>query len=269
MAESDSGTYLKVSSWVLAFLLVAGAGFVAWKRHQYEKVQLELRNQIARHESTLEVQKGVYEKKLLEMVDLQKLLDTSQSEKAKLVKELEKQKANVLVLTELSVKQRQDYEAKLSGKQTQVPGVTPGKTRTKVEFEKEFGPYQVSGHTLTDPGEVWLRLRQLRPLRLTLAISQLPDKTWRATVASSEEDSSVEVKLAAVNPLVLQPKWYEGFGFMIHAGGGSLTSDQGAGLLGLSLTYDVKQFSLGPSAWFTTQGHRFYGASVLWRPFRK
>lgn len=268
MAESDSGTYLKVSSWVLAALLVFGAGFVAWKRHQYEKVQLELRNQIAKHETTLEVQKGLFEKRLVEMGDLKKLLDTSQSEKAKLLNELEKNKADVLVLSELSVKLRQDYEAKLSAKQSQVPGVA-GKTRTKVEFDKDFGPYNVTGYTLSDPGEAWLRLRQLRPLRLTMAVSQLPDKSWRATVASSEEDLAIEVKMAAVNPLVLQPKWYEGIGFMIHAGGGELGTNQGAGLLGLSVTYDVKQFTLGPSAWFTTQGHRFYGASVLWRPFRK
>ena len=269
MAESDSGTYLKVSSWVLIAVLVAGAGFVAWKRNQYEKIQLDLRNQIARHDTTLEVQKGVYEKRILEMGDLKKLLDTSQSDKAKLAKELDKQKSSVLVLTELSVKQRQDYEAKLSAKQTQVPGVVAGKTRTKVEFEKELGPYQINGYTLSDPGEAWVRLRQLRPLRLTLAISQLADKSWRATVASSEEDTTaVEVKLAAVDPLVLKPAWYEGIGFMVHGGGRDVLR-KGVGLLGLSVTYDIKQFTVGPSFWITTNGDRFYGANVLWRPFRQ
>lgn len=266
MADSGSGTYLKVSSWVLAILLVAGAGFVAWKRHQYEKVQLELRNQIATHEATIEVQKGVYEKKSVEAADLRKLLDTTKNENAKLGKELDRNKATVLSLTELSLKQRQDYEAKLSAKQTQVPGVSPGQIRTKVEFDKEFGRYQVTGYTLTDPGEAWLRLRQVRPLRLTLAISQLPDKSWRTTVASSEEDTSVEVKLAAVDPLVLSPKWYERLGFMLQIGGGT-EDGSAAGILGLSVTYDVKQFSMGPSAWVTTRGHGFYGASVLWRPF--
>ena len=268
MAESDSGTYLKVSSWILAAVLVAGAGFVAWKRNQYEKVQLELRNQIAKHETTLEVQKGIFEKRLVEMNDLQKLLDTSRADTAKLAKELDKNKASVLVLTELSVKMRQDYEAKLSAKQTQVPGVA-GKMRTKVEFDKNFGSYNINGYTLTDPGEAWLRLRQLRPLRLTLAVSQLPDKTWRATVASSEEDLSVEVNLAAVNPMVLSPKWYEALGIMAHAAGGELNGGQSTGLLWMSLTYDIKQFTVGPSAWFTLQGFRFYGASVLWRPFKK
>src|SRR5687768_12402002 len=138
MAESDSGTYLKVSSWVLAGLLLVGAGFVAWKRHQYEKVQLELRNQIAKHEQTIEVQKGIYEKKLLEVTDLKKLFDTSKAEQVRLKNELDKQKSRLLSLTELSIKLRQDYEAKLSATQTVVLGPNNQK-RAKVEFSKEFG----------------------------------------------------------------------------------------------------------------------------------
>lgn len=258
---SDNGTYLRVSSWMLLLLILSGGGYVYWKRGKYEKELLDLRNQIGNNEKTIEVQKGVFEKKLLEMNGLQKSLDTSKSEQARLLKEIEKQNAKVVAITEVSIKLRKDYEEKFAAKQSKE------QNRVKVEFSRNFGPYNIKGYTLTDPAEAMLKFSQERPLRLTLGISQLPDKSWRAHVATNDDGTSVEIKLATVDPYILGKKWYENLGLMGHLAGGSFIG-RGAALLGLGATYDLKQFTFGPSLWFSTTGRGdiFLGATLIWRP---
>lgn len=259
---------IRILAWVLAGALVVGCGAAAWKRHDYLKQLRELRNKVAAHEQTVEVQKGVFTKASMEIDGLKKLLDSTKAEQARLRSELDKSKAEVLGLTEVSVKLRQDYEALLKAKQTEIPGVDGKPGRTKVEFDREFGPYRVSGHTLTNPAEAFLRLSQHRPMRLTLAITQMEDRSWRAYAASSEDDVSIEVKLSAVNPYLLERKWYERIGFNAYLGGGTIGIEPGA-LLGVGISVDFSKFSLGPMVLFSTTGlsDRFYGVSFTYRPF--
>jgi hypothetical protein len=261
---------VRIIAWTLAGLMLVGSLLVAWKRHDYLKQLRELRNKVATHEQTIEVQKGVWSKASLELDSLKKLLDSSKKDQVKLKDELNKSKADVLGLTEVSVKLRQDYEALLKAKQTEVPGVDGKPGRTKVEFDREFGPYRISGHTLTNPAEAYLKLAQHRPLRLTLVITQLEDKSWRTYAASSEDDVSIDIKLSAVNPYLLERKWYERIGFNAYLGGGTVAASAGA-ILGVGVTVDFSKFSLGPALWFSTTGlsDRFYGVSFTYRPFQR
>lgn len=264
-----SDRLVRIAAWVFGVLLVVGAIGVAWKYKSYEKELLNLRNQVATHENTIEVKEGLYTKKATEFENLQKLLDESKAEQSKLKIELDKNKAEILGLTEFTVKLKKDYEAKLAAKQTEVPGVDGKPGRTKVEFEKEFGPYKISGFTLTNPGEASLKLAQHRPLRLSLALTQLPDKSWRTYIGSSETDLSVDVQLTSVNPYLLSRKWYERIGVVAYVGGGNVGDLGAASIIGVGATIDVHKFSVGPAFWLTTHLDKFYGVSFTWRPFMR
>jgi hypothetical protein len=265
------GRFAKIAAWVLMGLLAVGAGLVELKRRRYEDELLQLRNRAASLESTIEIKKGIWAKASLEVDGLKKLLDVAQKHNAGLKEELEKSKSEVLGLTQVSVKLRKDYEALLAAKQTEVPGKDGEPGRTKVEFEKEFGPYRVSGHTLTNPGEAQLRLSQHRPLRLSVALAQNPDKSWRTYVASSEDDLQIDVQIAAVNPYLFSRKWYENIELFLQGAGAS--SSAGAGAIGgIGIGYRIGRFSVGPGVWAGFVGGRTfhaYGVHLGWRPFER
>lgn len=266
-----SGKTLLYGMVALMVLLGCGAIYVAAKKQAYEKSIIELQNQIAERDKTIEVQKGVYEKLTLQLNDLKGALDQRDAQVRALEDDLKKKKEELLDATTVAINWKKAYEAEVKGHQSDVPPVKPGDpTRTKVEFEKDFGYIGVKGYTLTNPPDAWVHVQQNRPLKVTLAISQDKQKVWHTYATSSEDNVGVDIQLTGVNPYLLKPKWYEGIGITTDLGVGTNAGGVAA-LVGLGVNYKIKQFTFGPSMWIGASDRidKYYGLNFTWRPFER
>ena len=260
----------KLYKYLFIGVAVALLGFIGksvYDKNQQDKVVAELQNNIAARDVTIETQKDVYHKLTIQSENLQKLLDTKDGEVSRLVGELKKSHEKLLTANSLALSWKRAYEAEVAGNQTDVPGEN-GIVRKRVDFEKDFGYIGVKGFTLTDPPEATVRVQQNRPLKISLVVSQDEKGAWHTRASSSEENVGVDVELAAVNPMVLAPRWYEGIGLTLDMGMGSQF------LAGAGVTYKFGKFEVGPRAWFTlstagpTAGWAV-GLQALWHPFAK
>lgn len=252
-------------------LLLGVVVFGAIKKHSYDARMVELQNQIAARDVTIEVSKGVYTKLTLQLHNVEDALNQKDEQVKSLEAELKKRKEELLTATTIAANWKKAYEAEVKAKQTEVPGTNPGDpTRTKVEFDKDFGYIGVKGYTLTNPAMAWVHVQQNRPLKITLAVSQDKEKKWHTYATSSEENVGVDVEVTAVNPYLLQPKWYENIGLSVALGGGT-NAQGGAALIGLGLDYKIKQFTVGPGVWLgiSDRVDKYYGINFSWRPFQK
>ena len=259
---------------VIALLLVV----VIWGavgKWSNDKEMARLRNEVALRDQTIEVQKGVYTRLSLETEDLKKLLDSKDQQVKDLFEQIKKNKEDLLAANQLAVKWKKAYEGALAANQTDIPpdpSNPTGPTRKKVTFSKDWGMIGVSGYTLTDPAEAYVKVEQLKALMLTLAITQDASGAWHSYVTSNDDNTAVDIKIAGVNPHILEPKWYEKIQIGASLAGGSGTGGFGF-LLGVDATYKIKQFDVGPAVFVTlgagTTVTPFFGAKFNWRPFER
>lgn len=246
--------YLAVAMFVCMLLLVA---VFAVKRASYESEVTRLQNEVAARDATIETAKQVYSKLALETQNLQGLLSSKDDEIKSLMKTIKARDEDLLVANNLVVYWKKKFEATGGGTQTNVG------ERIKVEFSKDFGYIKTTGFTLTDPPEFFVSVEQNRPLKMTLVVGQLNDGSWKADVTSSEENVGVDISVAAVNPRVLAPKWYEGFGVNMDVGVGP-----GMALVGIGASYKISNFEVGPKVWIAAPTlDVVYGANITWHPF--
>lgn len=257
---------------VILLLMIAFVGFTTLRDQQHQARIVELQNQVAQRDKTIEMQNGVFQKLTLQAKDLTKLLDEKDIELTALRDQLKKQGAELLTATTLVVKLKKDLE---SAGNVKPPLPTEGPGMRTVEFDsgKDFEPFVVTGYTTVNcdkPSErsARLLLSQRTPLKFSVVVSQDKDGTWRSTATSSSDKIGIDIALAAVNPYLLEEKWYERIGFSADLGVAATP-----GLLGgLGASYEVGKFEVGPKVWFTAtpQGiNPFFGASLTWHPFKK
>jgi len=265
----------KIGKWaaiVLMIALVALAGLAYWKYSDFQRQIRELQNQVAARDVTIEVQHDVFTKLTQQFSDMKAAIDTSTEEGKNLANEIKKQKAEIVSVTNALIKLKTQI-AEGQGSQIEVPGVKPGDpTRKKVAFEKDFGYAAVSGFTITDPPEYHLELGQgSKPLKLTTAVTQQPDGSWRTYITSSDANVAFDIGVSAVNPLVFEPHWYEKVKVHLDLGVGS------ALVGGVGASYQVGQFDFGPTIWYTAVkdanqnyvGGAAFGLNFSWAPFKK
>jgi len=248
---------------VIVTLVVVGAV----QKSSYEDQRIELQNQIASKDKTIEIKDGLFTVLTQQNEDLMSKLNGKDAEIANLKAELKKKDEELLAVTGLVIKWKKAYEDEAKAHQSIDP-TTPG--RDKVDFEKDFGYIGVSGYTLTNPAYAWVRVEQKRPLKLTVAVSQDESKAWHTYVTSSEENMEVNIELSAVNPYILQPKWYEGIGVTAMLGGGQSGSGIG-GLAGIGLAYKIGNFDVGPSFIVTASDRvdKYFALTLNWHPFQR
>jgi hypothetical protein len=262
----DTNKLYKYGFLALCVVIVIAVVVLGIERRAQQELVTKLQNDVAQRDQTIEVQKGVYHKLSIESEGLQKLLTSKDEEMVRLNKELKKSKEQLLTANSLVVQWKKAYEAVVTGNQSDVNGEN-GVVRKKVEFSKDFGYIGVSGFTLTDPPEASVRVQQNRPLKLSLIVSQDDSGAWHTRTTSSEDNVNVQIDLAAVDPKILEPRWYEGIGFVLDVGMGSQF------LAGAGVTYKIGRFELGPKAWFGIplgqQPTWAAGLQVLWHPFAR
>lgn len=253
---------------VLAALMLASVLYSVLHERSHQKEITSLKNEIASKDETIEVSKGVYQKLAIESKNLMKLLDTKDAQIAELQKIVKKSGDEVLAVTSVSLSWKKAYESLANATQQPVPGSQPSDpVRKKVEFNKDFGYVRVDGYTLTDPAEAWVSVKQNRPLKISLVVSQDDSGKWKTRVSSSEENVGLDISVAAVNPKMLAEKWYEKLSLAVDFGGGS-----SGGLLGVGVDVRLGKFRVGPMVWATMGPGSFstyYGATFGWSPFKR
>ena len=256
---------------VVLIMAVVFAGYVTMRERAYNAKIVELQNEIALRDKTIEVQRGVYQKLTVQAHDLTKLLDDKDVELSALRNQLKKQGSDLLTANTIIATLKKDLE---SAGHVKPPEPTEGVVR-KVEFDSgsDFDPFAVSGYTTVNcekPIErsASLQLQQTTPLKFSIIVSQDKDGTWRTSTSSSSDKFDVNIALAAVNPYLLDEKWYEKISFAVEAG-----VDTGLGMFaGGGIDVEIGKFDVGPRVGAVIQRDgvaAFFGASFAWHPFKK
>lgn len=238
---------LKASGVALAAVLVAGIGgraLYGCGARSREAEVADLSQRLAQSESTIRLKDGLYATKLVEASDLSSLIDKRDSEKRDLLDQLEKSKSRLLSTQQVVVKWRTPIGGPVDAAQTTAgPSESdPRAVRKRVDFHRDFGPIAVTGHTLTDPAEGEVSVRQTRPLVLTVNVARDPAGNWSSLVTSSEPSIDVGVTLGGVDVGILpRPSWYQRIWLDVSA------DALGDPAVSLGLSYRGDRFSIGAS----------------------
>jgi len=232
-----------------AAVFVGTLGYSCGQRSRNGQVE-QLAQSLTQSEKTVRLKDGLYQTTLVQATDARKLLELRESENADLLRALDAAKARVLTTERVTVKWL-PKQAPTEATQTDLPtpATGPPVVRKRVDFRHDFGPFLVSGYTLTDPAAGFVTVSQGRPLSLTLAVSRDPTGRWLSHVSSSDPDVAVDVSLGAVDPGVILPRWYQ-----------RVWMTGGLGVLGgtaasVGLEYRGDRFSLGPQCQIWSDGH--------------
>lgn len=222
----------------------------------------ELTTKLVSSERTVEIEKGLFAIKTVEVEDLKDLLSKLGEENEELAATVRKGQMEVIALNELVIKWRRAYEAAVKATQTEEPPVDPGgPPRKRVEFAGAVGPIHVEGHTMTDPPEAYLRWHQVDPLRITVAITKNRDGTYSTIVGTSDDAIEVDIRNAVLDLSSLRPRWYQ-----------RLWAEAGVDLVGdrsvrAGLSYRWDRWSVGASCQ-TSADTSGCGASLGFRIFK-
>ena len=256
---------------VVLALLTGFAVYHTVTRRSYEAQILGLQNDVASRDKTIETKDGVYEKLAIQSKDLQKLVGDKDKELANLKQQLDERGAEILTATKLVVKLKRDLEHATATVPVIVDPAKPNIKKVRLDSEESFGPFWVDGEVnvdcQTDTARVGMRLHQRRPLMFSVVVSQDKDGTWRSSTTSSEPDMDVDIALSAVNPFMLEAKWYEQIGLGVDIGIGTNPGF----LVGLGAYYQIGRFDVGPRAWMIVDRgvSAYFGAQLIWHPFAK
>lgn len=257
----------------LMLFFVAAVIYGAIKKGQYEAAIVKLQNSLAARDQTIESQDGVYQKLVIQSQDLKSLLDQKDEQVKALTKQLKSNNEQLLTANSLIIKLKKDLLSSGNASTPDPKPENPNEVRVDFDSKKDFLPFQVTGFTLGDcqrkvKPSANMKLSQVRPLKLNVVVSQGKDGAWRTSTTSSEENFQIDIALAAVNPYMLEPKWYEHIGIGLDMGVGT-----GPGFLaGLGVSYAISKFEVGPKAWVVIDRAGtapYFGAQLLWHPFQK
>lgn len=257
-----------------AVLLVAliFAGFMTWRDYERSAQITELQNQVALRDKTIEVQEGVYQKLTLQAKDLTDLLDAKDLQLMSLRDQLKKQGSELLAVNTIIVKLRKDLQDIKDAPVVIVDPTKPGVKQVNIDTEGRFDPFQITGNASincdTNQGSYLVNLGQRSPIKFSVVVSQDKDGTWRSSATSSTKTFEVDIGLAAVNPYLLEEKWYEKLSLAAELGVGTKP-----GLLaGAGVNFEIGKFDVGPRVWAvvdTNGASPYFGISFAWHPFKK
>ena len=253
-------------------LALAFTGYMTWRDHQYSARIIELQNQVAARDKTIEVKDGVYQKLTLQAKDLTDLINNKDAELMSLRDQLKKQGSELLTVNTIVVKLRKDLQDAKNTTVVVVDPAKPGVKQVNIDTEDRFDPFRVTGNASVDcdsnQGKYLINLDQRSPIKFSVVVSQDKDGTWRSSATSSTKTFDVDIGLAAVNPYLLEEKWYEKLSVAAELGVGT-----NPGLLaGAGINFEIGKFDIGPRVWAVVDTHSaspYFGVSFAWHPFKK
>lgn len=255
-----------------ALVVVIGfAGFMTLREHQRAGRIVELQNQVAERDRTIEVQNGVYQKLTLQAKDLSQLLNDKDVKLTSLRNQLNKQGSELLTANTLVVKLRKDLQDSKDTTVVIVDSAKPGVKQVNIDTQDKFDPFQVLGKVNVDcdssQAHYDINLSQRNQIKFSVVVSQDKDGSWRSSATSSSRNFEVDIALAAVNPYILEEKWYEKISLAVELGIGT-----NPGLLaGAGLDLEIGKFDVGPRVWAVVDhgASPYFGVSFAWHPFKK
>jgi hypothetical protein len=261
---------------LVILLGLTGAVLVTWQKHVDDKQRVDLQNQLASKDKELQEAPGLYAK--LALQEAKPILDQKDAQIQELQRQLKQTGDSLLDATQLKLTWQKAYEGLAKASQSQVSGQpsshqtgsTTTQSRDRVDFSETFDNMEVTGYTMTNPPEAYLKLAQLRPLKLTVAVAQTKDGAWRTYVTSSEQNVRPDIQVTSVNPYLIETKWYEKLAVRADLGVGSTSAGAGV-LLGVGATFEIGRFDVGPAVWLsvTDRADKFAGVMVGWHPFQR
>lgn len=270
-------TSVKVVLAVVGVALLAAlafAGFMTLRDHERVAQIVALQNEVAKRDTTIETQKGLYQKLAISSADLQGLLDTQDQQLKELRDQLKKSGDQLLTANSVIAQLKKDLKS-ATGTVVVQPAdpQDPLKIVSHYDSNADFDPFQVLVDTkvdcaMKDKPQYAVTLHQFKPLKISVAVSQLKDGSWRASATSSSENFNLDIGLAAVNPYLLEEKWYEKIDLVVETG---ISVNLGL-LTGVGADIELGKFAVGPRAWVvfdSNRGSPFFGAALTWYPFKK
>jgi hypothetical protein len=242
--------YWKLAIGIIVILIIGYIGYGCGAKSRNNEISV-LATQVAQNEKTIEIKNGLYATAIVQMDGLTKLLDTKQAEVAELKKQIDDSQTQLLTTQQLVIVWKKAYESALNVHQTPA-GPSPDDpkiVRKRVDFEKDFGPIAVNGFTLTDPPYGFISIKQMRPLKLTVAVARNKNGTWNSFVTSSEPTMSVDVVLAGVDTGVLAQTWKQKIWLDIG------TDFIGEKRISAGLSYHFDRISLGAQCSVMSNGN--------------
>lgn len=227
-----------------------------------------LAQKLAESERTIEVQEGVFQRTSLELSDVRAMLGKSELDLQDVRELLRKQDAELVAVTEISLRWKKKYEGLAHATQVEVPAdpsMPDAPTRVRVDFSKELGPFDLSGHTLTSPPEAFVSLSQARPISLGVHIAQLPNGKWSSVVTTPDgSDYAVDIVVSAVDREFERQDWRDKLSLDLDAGFYNTPS------LGVGARYG-SAISVGPKCSVHADHVVSWscGVAFSWRPFDK
>jgi hypothetical protein len=253
-------------------LALAFAGFMTYRDHQRSAQIVELQNQVALRDKTIEVKEGVYQKLAVQTKDLSRFLDEKDAELNALRGQLKMQGSELLTANTIVVQLRKDLKDAKSTTVVIADPAKPGVKRVNIDTEERFDPFQVTGNATincdSNQGQYEVNLTQRSPIKFSVIVSQDKDGTWRSSATSSTKAFGVDIALAGVNPYLLEEKWYEKLSVAAELG---VSTSPGL-LAGAGVNLEIGKFDVGPRVWATLDGRGavpYFGASFAWHPFKK
>ena len=263
---------------IFLIVLLIGISLLSYKRsldkraEKAEERVTELSIKLATAEETIEISSGLYATVLKENESLNTTIiallssnDFKDEQIKALSKQLEESDGKLLIANVLVLKWKKAYEGAVNATQTDEPTDQPDTpVRKRVDFEKDFGYIGVTGHTITDPPEGFVSIKQLRPLKLAIAISKNKDGTFSTYVVSSEDGIEVDIDASGIDLGVVKEKisWRDKtrIDFEVQPFG---ELNFGAGI-----SYDLKKSSIGLSCSIDKDENWSCGARLGFRPFK-
>jgi len=261
----------------LILTLAIVIGVYSYRRAEDQRSIVNLQNQTASLQQTIEIKNGLFEKQALVTASVKDELDSTNAQNQALLAQLKKTGQQLADETSLNITLKSQLTSSVTATQTTVSPTSTGATltnsRIRVDFTHDFGIYSVKGYTLTNPPEGQVTLTQTQPLKLSVVVAKDKNGVFETYVTSSDNSVNVNIATSAYDSEINAPHWYEKIGVQGSFGIGSTSN--GAGILaGIGPTFDFgskQQFTAGPLVWFdiTTNVSKYFGASFIWRPFTK
>jgi hypothetical protein len=260
---------------LFSFILLGGVlvlgGFYVYERYTKNKLEENLNNQIAQLQQTVKEKDGLYSKRGVEIENLK-------SENKDLQKIIKNRDEQILAMTDVIIKLKDKiYELQnviesmedVSGNPVDLSeqcrecllGV-----RFIVGFDQTFDYLNIGGYCKTNPGEVHIELKWVRPLKLNLILTKDKNDNFRAYLDAKGSDiESAELNLK-IDPSIFDLHWYErlyvqgsvglGSGLFTSVGVGTILFDNFAIGSFIGIDYDGKNL------------RKFYGGNILWWPLK-
>lgn len=263
-------TALLMAGGVLLVALVF-AGYMALRDRQHQAEIIALQNKVASQAKTIEVQEGLYQKEALQSKNLEKLLNDKDSELVALRDQLDKQGAQLLTANTIVVQLRKDLQDARDVKVVILDPEKPGVKSISIDSEEKLDPFRITGKVdvdcEADTAHYKVNLAQRSSIKFSVVVSQDKDGTWRSSATSSTTAFQVDIALAAVNPYMLEEKWYEKVSLGVELGIGTNPGF----IAGVGADVEIGRFEVGPRVWVVLDRgvSPYFGASLTWHPFKK